>query len=543
MDPRRWSLARQLFALMALGLAALVAVAVTGAWVQARASAVDAARARATSVAVAVAQSPQVRTAVTAPDPSAQLQAYAEQVRAGSRTDFVVVMSPAGRRFTHPDPARIGQQFIGHIDPATRGTAFTETYTGTLGPSVRAVVPVLAPDGSGRVVGLVAVGITLDSVGRTLAGQVRGLLLAGGGVLVVCALAAGLLSRRLRRQTHGLGAAELQAMYEYHDAVLHAVREGLLIVGRDGRLELANDEARRLLGLADDAVGRPVADLGLPVALAAALADGGDRTDEVQLAGDRVLVLNAAPALWEGRRLGTVVTLRDRTDLLALTGELDSVRGLAESLRSQAHEAANRLHTVVSLIELGRSEQALAFATAELAGVQELTDRVVGSVGEPVLAALLLGKAAQAAERGVDLVLRDLDVPPDVADPRDLVTVVGNLLDNALDAALAAAPPRRVVVSAVVERAVDGGALLLTVADSGPGLDPADADRAFTRGWSTKPAGGLVGRGLGLALVGQAVRRHGGTVAVTSPGPADNGTPGAVFTVRLPLPAPAEVAS
>ncbi|WP_233153460.1 sensor histidine kinase [Kineosporia sp. R_H_3] len=538
MDPRRWSLARQLFALMALGLAVVVAVGVAAAYVQARETALDAARARALAVAFAVAQAPEVREGVTAADPSVTLQPYAEAVRAGSGTDFVVVMSPAGRRFTHPDPARIGQQFIGHIEPAAQGRAFTETFTGSLGPSVRAVVPVLAPDGGppGRVVGLVSVGITLESVGRALAGQVRGLLAAGAVVLAACAVAAWLLSRRLRRQTHGLGAAELKAMYEYHDAVLHAVREGLLIVGRDGRLELANDEALRLLGLGTDAVGRPTSELGLPAALGAALGEGAERSDEVHLAGDRVLVVNAAPAVWEGRRLGTVVTLRDRTDLLALTGELDSVRGLAESLRSQAHEAANRLHSVVSLIELGRPGQALEFATAELAGVQELTDRVVGSVGEPVLAALLLGKAAQAAERGVDLVPGDLDVPPDAADPRDLVTIVGNLLDNALDAALSAPPPRRVVVSAVRAPAADGGGeLVVTVADSGPGLDPADADRAFTRGWSTKPDGGLVGRGIGLALVGQAVHRNGGTVTVSSPGPADDGTPGAVFTVRLPL--------
>src|SRR5207237_10852451 len=124
----------------------------------------------------------------------------------------------------------------------------------------------------------------------------------------------------------------------------------------------------------------------------------------------RILVVNQALAMWRDRHLGTVVTLRDHTDLQALTGELDSVRGFAESLRSQAHEAANRLHTVVSLIELGRADQALEFATAELAVAQQLTDRVVGAVREPVLAALLLGKAAQANERGVELV-----VAPDAA--------------------------------------------------------------------------------------------------------------------------------
>ena len=140
--------------------------------------------------------------------------------------------------------------------------------------------------------------------------------------------------------------------------------------------------------------------MGLPTALGRALAEGQDRSDEMHLANDRVLVVNQATARWKGSVLGTVVTLRDRTDLQALTGELDSVRGLAESLRSQAHEASNRMHTVISLIELGRTEEALEFATAELALAQELTDRVVEAVHEPVLAALLLGKAAQAHERG-----------------------------------------------------------------------------------------------------------------------------------------------
>jgi sensor histidine kinase regulating citrate/malate metabolism len=185
---------------------------------------------------------------------------------------------------------------------------------------------------------------------------------------------------------------------------------------------------------------------------------------------------------------------------------------------------------VISLIELGHTERALDVATAELAEAQELTDRVVGAVREPVVAALLLGKAAQASERGVELSLADdLDVPDHAIDARDLVTIVGNLLDNAIDAAASGEAPRRVSVAASVAPAGPGtGELVIRVADTGPGLDPDDVDRAFSRGWSTKPAGSLGGRGLGLALVGQAVRRNGGSVDVTRDG-------GAVFTVRLQL--------
>jgi two-component system CitB family sensor kinase len=242
------------------------------------------------------------------------------------------------------------------------------------------------------------------------------------------------------------------------------------------------------------------------------------------VAGGRVLVVNQLTARWEGRDLGTVVTLRDHTELRALTGELDNVRSFAEALRAQAHESANRLHSVVTMIELGHPERAVEFATAELAAAQQLTDQLVGAVSEPALAALLLGKAARCHEKGIEFVLTpDSAVRGGSVDPRDLVTLVGNLVDNAIDAALAAPPPRRVTVTA----REDGDALLLRVADTGAGLRADQVRDAFQRGWSTKPAGPLGGRGLGLALVGQVIERYGGVVEVSN-------DRGAVFTARLP---------
>lgn len=528
-DPRAWSIARQLFALQVVGIVVVVTGGLVAAYAQARHSGQENARLRVLAVAHSVAAAPTVVATVgnPGPDPSAVLQPYAETVRRQTGTQFVVIMSLAGIRYTHPNPAQIGRHFIGNIEPALRGESFTETNTGTLGPSERAVVPIF--DDSRTVRGLVAVGITETVLGRDLRQQVPVLLLAALAALLLGGAGAWLASRRLRRQTHDLGPAELTRMYEYYDAVLHAVREGLLLLDQDGRLQLANDEARRLLDLPADAVGRPISELAAAGPLAAALGEGRERVDEIQLTGDRVLVVNQAPARWLGRDLGTVVTLRDHTDLQALTGELDSVRGFAESLRAQAHEAANRLHTVVSLIELDRAEQARDFATAELAVAQRLTDRVVAAVREPVLAALLLGKAAQASERGIELAIADdMRVPEGVADPRDLVTIVGNLIDNAMDAAAAGPPPHRVSVAATAQ----DGALVLRVSDSGAGLPAGDVERAFTRGWSTKTSGRLIGRGLGLALVGQAVHRCGGTIEVAGGAGALSG---AAFTVRVPL--------
>ncbi|WP_306997182.1 ATP-binding protein [Amycolatopsis thermophila] len=527
MTSRRWSLARQLLLLQVTGVAVLVAVGALLAYVDAARTVDDRARDKVTAIATTIADSPAVLSALALPSPSTALQPFAEQVRHDTGVDFITIMDPGGIRYTHPDPRLIGQRFLGTIDVARQGRVYTETYTGTLGPSMRAVVPVF--DGERRVVALVSAGIKVDAIAATLAQRIQTLAAVAGAALVVGTAGSYLVSARLRRQTRGLAPAELSSVFAYYEATLHAVREGLVLVGADERVVLCNDAARELLGLAGDPAGAAVGDLGLPPSLVEALRGQEPRRDEIHLTDVRVLVVSTAPVRSRARARdhGTVVTLRDHTDLQLLTGELTTARGLAESLRSQAHEAANRLHTVVSLVEMGRSQEAIEFATAELEIAQRLTDQVVGAVSEPVLAALLLGKTAEAGERGAELVLTD-DTAIEDADTglesRDLITVLGNLIDNAIDAAIEGAGERpgrpRVTVTAKIE----DDDLLLRVADSGPGVPDEVRRHVFERGWTTKPDG----HGLGLALVGQVVRRNGGSVDVTTDG-------GAVFTVRLPV--------
>ncbi|MGW1728362.1 sensor histidine kinase [Streptomyces sp. NPDC002306] len=524
--PRPRSLAGQLFAMQAVLIAVVVAGYALFTYVSDRNQAQEAAGRQATAVARSVADAPSVRAAVRTADPTALLQPYALRVMRDTGVDFVTIMDPRGIRWTHPAEDEIGRRFRGNTARALKGQTFTETYTGTLGASVRAVTPIL--DDDRRIIGLVSAGIRVEAISARVQDQVTALIGVAAGALALGAIGTYVINAHLRRHTHGMNAAELSRMHDYHQAALHAVREGLLMLDGRYRVALINDGGRELLGVSGEVVGRSVAELGLPVPLTGALLASEPRVDEVHLTARRVLVVNTSPVSG-GEHRGTVVTLRDVTELQSLTGELDSERGFTQALRSQAHEAANRLHTVVSLIELGRAQEAVEFATAELELAQALTDQVVAAVSEPVLAALLLGKTAQANERGVELVVSresglDDGLLPRSLPARDLVTILGNLIDNAVDAAQGSGRAR-VTVTAYT-KAAD---LVLRVSDTGAGVDPAHAELVFQRGFSTKPAG-PGGRGLGLALVRQAVTWHEGVLSVAE---AEGG--GAEFVVRLPL--------
>ncbi|MRH91066.1 GHKL domain-containing protein [Nocardia sp. SYP-A9097] len=483
---------------------------------QTRRAADDATRTQVTDIAVTLARSPSMVAAVHSPDPTALLQPVTESIRQSTGMDFIVVMAPDRTRYTHTDPARIGQPFSGTIDRALAGETFTETYAGTLGESIRSVTPVRDTDG--RIVALVSAGVTRTHIGEQVRAQLPVILAVAAAGLVLATAGALLLRRRLLRQTLGLAPAEMRALYDHHDAVLHSVHEGLLVFDKSGeRAEVVNDEARRLLRLPDG----PVRRADLPISLQH-LGSGMVR-DEMHVTPERVLVVNQDLVEHGGRRMGTVVTLRDHTELRDVLGELNSVRGFAEALRAQAHEAANRLHAVVAMVELGRAREAVVFATAELELSQALIDRLTGAVAEPAVVALLLGKVEQAAEFGVELTVTG-DTLLDSTEPltaHEMVTLLGNLVDNALDAV---GRDEDAWVEVTVRR--DDSELYVRVADSGPGMSEELFSRATERGYSTKTDH----HGLGLALVRRLVDRHGGELRAQR-------EPEAAVIVRFPRPA------
>ncbi|MFH8681817.1 SpoIIE family protein phosphatase [Streptomyces lydicus] len=347
---RMRTVAGQVFLLQVAIVVVLVAAAMAALVLQSRSDSEREARHRSLAVAQSFANAPGMQAALQSPDPTAVLQPRAEAARKSTGVDFIVVMNTQGIRYTHPMKNRIGKKFVGTLQPALAGGVVTEKIVGTIGPLVQAVVPVFGSDG--KVIGLVSAGITIKKVSGVVDDQFPLLFGAAAGVLVLALGGTALVGRRLRRQTHGLGPAEMTRMYEHHDAVLHAVREGVIIVGGDGRVLLANDEARRLLDLPADVEGRQATELGLDPATAQLLASGRAVTDEVHPVGERLLAVNQRSTDEAGGPPGSVTTLRDTTELRALTGRADVARGRLKLLYDAGTEIGTTLDVVRTCEEL-----------------------------------------------------------------------------------------------------------------------------------------------------------------------------------------------
>jgi sensor histidine kinase regulating citrate/malate metabolism len=386
------------------------------------------------------------------------------------------------------------------------------------------MAPVLAAR-EGDVLGFVAVQRRYPDVLDSLTAAAPNLLTYLGVASVIGIGGSLLVARRVKRQTLGMEPAEIAGLVEHRDAMLHGIREGVVGLDLRGRVTLINDEAIRLLGIPGNALGRSLVDLGVGEDVRDALLSEAVERDRAVASAGRVLVVNRLPIASRGRPIGSVTTLRDRTELLELRRELDLTRHVTDTLRAQAHEFSNRLHTIAGLIEIGEAEEAVRFVHRVSSGRSELAEVVTAAVRDPSIAALLIAKASQAAELGVALrTAPDSALPVlDDALSSDVATVVGNLVDNALDAA-ATAPERWVEVAlGLVDGEVD-----VEVRDSGPGV-PAGMEReVFRRGMSTKEGTQPGERGIGLSLVHLVCTRRGGGVTASSDGVS-------TFSARLPV--------
>jgi sensor histidine kinase regulating citrate/malate metabolism len=474
------------------------------------------------AVAENLASTPIVRDRYADPFASRVLAPDLDRAVALSGARLVELIGPDGSVRASTDPSRVGDPADFGRSRVTSGRAWSGDLDVEGAHSLVGQVPILSTDGA--VLAVISVSEPYPSLWQSLSGAGERLLVYLGLGAALGVVASWLLSRRIKRHTRGLEVTEIAGLADHREALLHSIREGVVAVNTKGVITLLNDSAQELLGVSAEAVGRRADSVGLDPAVEEFLLSGEDGRDVVIATRTKVLALNRRAASTRGERIGTVTTMRDSTELASMQGQLSSHKSVTDTLRAQTHEFANQLHTISGLVQLGEYDSVRDLVGTLTRRRAEISDAVTRRIADPAVAALLIAKTSLAAESGVALIIDERShlAALDPALATDVITVLGNLVDNAVD--VSEGSERKAVM--VIVNDADG--LTISVADSGHGVPEHLRESIFARGVTSKPdvPGG---RGIGLALVRLVSAQLGGTVDV-SDGPEG----GAVFEVRLP---------
>jgi two-component system CitB family sensor kinase len=475
---------------------------------------------RALGIAQSVSSNQGITADLEAGDPTHVIRRLAESIRATTGAAYIVVADRLGIRYSHPNPALIGKRLEEGVI-ALDGKTHVGIDVGSLGRSANGIAPIFSAHGD--VIGEVSVGILETKLNTQLA--LDSWAIVGYSILILALSAMGslLLARRIKRVTFGLEPASIASLLREREALLHGIREGMVGFDVQGRMTVINEEAERLLGLSGGDLGRTLDEVMPPGRLRDLLTGTIGGVDEISITDEFLLVVNRMQVFLAGQDIGSVVTVRDRTEVEGLIREVHAINGLTEALRAQEHEYANQLYIIVGLIEMGEYEQVKSYLSQVSSTPSSLSNGLKSRIEPPELAALLLAKITIAGEQSISLVVSDdSHVQQTDGDQRTLLTIVGNLVDNAIEALAEQRGSREITV-----RITDEHGIRLTVDDNGPGVPGERITDVLSDGYTTKAARPGTRRGLGLALVSRLVHREGGTITV-SPGP------GGHFEVYLP---------
>ena len=483
---------------------------------------------RALDIAQSVAAMPVTQEALLAGKRGGLIQTLTEDLRRRTEAEFIVVGDRDGLRLSHPNPEKIGRAFVGgDIDPAlNEGSRYTSEAIGTLGPSLRGIVPVQSA--TGDIIGFVAVGYLIEDVRSTIRGQQQQPVVFIFFMGLIGLISAQVIAKYFKAAILGLEPKEIASLYQERGAILESIREGVIATDTEGTVRLVNRAACRYTGEAteDDLIGREACDL-LPCPDAKkVLSLSESRFDcEGEIAGQE-MIFNMVPIEVENEPAGLVATFRRKDELDQLARELVQVREYSEMLRVQSHEYSNTLHTIAGLLQLKAYDEALELLLKETSGYQDFIQFLGQAVPHPLLSAIIIGKYNHAREQKVLFdVDRDssmVDIPAHI-NQEALVTVIGNLIDNALDAVRGLGPDKRTVILSMTDLGKD---LIFEVEDSGPGIPVEDYDQIFEKGFTSKQG---EKRGVGLFLVAKRLKELGGVITI-----GQSAYGGALFTLSIP---------
>lgn len=485
--------------------------------------------ARALTVAETIAIMPEIRSAFADPDPSKRIQPIAESARMKTGAQYIVIGNREGIRYAHPIPSRIGGKMVGGDNgPVLEGRSIISRATGSMGPSLRGKAPVFAEDGT--VIGIVSVGFLTDEIDTIADTYQTEVLTVSCVALMIGIIGSVLIARSVRRSIHGLEPKEIGELYTEKQAILESIREGIIAVDREGRVTLANRYANRLLHIPDheNVVGRHIEEIIPNTALMEVIRTGMPQSDRELVIGDQEVIANRVPIRDFNQRVtGAVSSFRSKSELYRLAEELSQVKRFAESLRAQTHEFSNKLYVISGLIQLESYQEAIELISKEADVHQNLIQFVMREVPDPVIGGLIIGKYNHASELRIAFRLDGessfRDVPAHV-DRSHLVTIIGNLVDNAMDAALERHPDQEGEVALFLTDLGDD--LIIECEDNGAGIPDELGESIFRKGFSGKQG---EHRGIGLSLVEHAVNKLNGYITYDrSP------LGGAHFTVAIP---------
>lgn len=481
---------------------------------------------RALQAARITAQIPQVREQIVKPDPDGILQGLAEQIRLETGAEFIVIGNREGIRYSHPLPDRLGKEMVGGDNERALegGESYISRAVGSLGPSIRGKAPIL--DGNGQVIGIVSVGYLLDDVEKVVHLHQNRVVLLVSVLALLGIIGAVTIAKRFKKAIFDLEPEQIAHLFTERSTIIESIREGIVAIDHDARVTVANRQAVEILGKnsIEEIVGRPIREVLPGAKLSHILTGGEQRFDQELVVGDHAMIINTVPMMEGDRISGAVASFRSKDQIDILVRQLSQVKEYSEMLRAQTHEYSNKLHTIAGLIQIGHEKEALDLISRESAGYQGLIAFLSKAVPHPVLAAFLIGKYNHAQELRIDFQINPdsqlIDVPPDLRLEK-IITILGNLIDNAFDAALkkGAEPMVKLFMTDV------GNDLVFEVEDSGAGIPPELAEKVFTKGFSTKQGD----RGQGLYLVRQALSHLQGEITLET---SDMG--GALFSVFIP---------
>ena len=458
---------------------------------------------------------------------STQIQLYAESVRKATGARFVVVGDHEGRRYSHPVPERIGKLMVGGDNPRAleRGEAYVSKAVGTLGPSMRGKVPIFA--NSGKVIGVVSVGYLQETVESVTEGYLQRVLLWVFGLFLLGGIGTWLIARNVKQSIFGLEPVEIARLFRERNAILDSIREGVVAINDKGQVTMLDHEAAKILKIPPESgIGISIESILPQTRMLEVLKSGEEQFDQEMIIGGIEVIVNRVPIWQNGRVAGVVSSFRRKDEIDRMAQELTQIQEYSEVLRTQTHEYSNKLHTLAGLIQLGSHQEALDLIGRETSGYQELLGTLAETVPEPLLSAIILGKYNRAQELRINFQLdpesRMIDIPKKI-NREKIVTILGNLLENALEAAQENTSGKRTVLLSMTDF---GNDLIFEVEDSGSGIEDESVDLSLQHGFTTKSG---TGRGIGLSLVHENLKYLGGHLTVVR-----SSLGGMRFTIYIP---------